>query len=217
MNLPFETVTELTRAVQKLFPDRHLLPWNRFDIGGCEWWWMCLERGNPVFDQGKVMFVADAEWVPAGQVFVGMHAEKGLRHAEAWKPAGVMGDDWYWHEFVREMAGESFRGAWAAADTLYLAAGTPPGRDHWGYCLFDLDGDRLSLKVLEPPAAGEPILGAAASCGTIDELQSMLRDVDELGGDWRWIGIGLGRFFTFDPAGPDDTAECVSMIQAFPV
>lgn len=216
MNLPYPSVREFAVDLKnKHFKvGYHLLPWNRFNTEKSHWWWLSSESANPVFHLGKIVIGSDQDWIPDGEVFVGFNVEKGLIQAAAPRQTEVMQDDWYWHDFLDDMTNEAFQKAYSHATHLFLLSGLPVEGSNWGDCLLEISDDALTA-VQSQEGDNGAIVQELAACQNFRQLQSTLKKPKVTDYDWRWVLVAVGRFFTLDPNGTDDTLSCVEMIRAF--
>jgi hypothetical protein len=215
MNLRSQTVRELAVGLkQDYFPQRHILPWNRHDVKGCDWWWLSSEQVNPVFQLGKIMIAHDPSWMRDDEVFIGFNVEKGLAEGGDWRDTEVMTDDWYWHQFLKEMTNDAFQDAYGKSTHFYALTGLPVEGQKWGDVLFKLEGLNLHL-LSEKPGDSGPLIREFTECPDLGAFQTLLKNpsVDDF--RWRWLMLACGQFFTIDPEGTDDSSRCLDMIQSF--
>ncbi|MDG2390057.1 MAG: hypothetical protein P8M30_12130 [Planctomycetaceae bacterium] len=213
--LPYNSVRDFAVHLKNThFSHRHLLPWNRFDTGKSQWWWLSAEPANPVFHLSKIVIAAEQSWIPDGEVFVGLNVEKGLSELAAPRQTEIMQDGWYWNRFVEDMANESFQKAYSHAKNVFLLTGLSVESSEWGHCLLEMEKDKLS-ELESEGGDNEAIIQEFVACQNVEDLKTTLTNPKATDYEWRWVLVAIGQFFTLDPTGSDDTPKCVEMINAF--
>jgi hypothetical protein len=145
---------------------------------------------------------------------VGFNVEKGLAAGGDWRDTEVMTEDWYWHQYLKDMTNEAFQDAYRKSTHFYVMTGLPVEGQEWGHVLFELDGTDLH-PISEQPGDSGPLISEFAKCSDVGAFQQLLTHPIVEDFDWRWILLACGRFFTLDSEGPDESSTCIEMLQSF--
>ncbi len=219
MNLPYADLQELvTEMRDRHFPGLHVLPYNRFDLGRSQDWWLSPTSDKAAHRFGKALFTIDPEMAGEGHVFCGFNVEKGVLARDAGRPNQVLNGTWFWHQFLK-LANEPLATAVAAAESaigacISIDVGFGPliPAAQWDRVCFYVSEGRFS-EVLYHDAAG--LLAEIRTSRNVTEFADALRKLDGAKTAWHWGGVSIGKAFTRDPAGPDDLDQCAAMLTHF--
>jgi len=219
MNFPFDNARELVVTLRKRhFPGYYGLPYNRFEIDNSKHWWLSPTSEKAAFKYGKALFTTDDSWVRGGEVFCGFNVEKGVEAEGSWNSNNLMNDSWFWHRFL-EVAHTQFVPVVEAAREavkenlkMYIASGIPVQGEKWDRVVFEINDASLTVEEYEQ---GNQSLSGISNCSNITELADALQELSGPKSAWHWIDIIVGRSFTLDVNGDDNTDDCAAMLKCF--
>jgi hypothetical protein len=188
-------------------------PWNRHDPDNT-FWWLVPSSDWPAYKHGKIFFSPDR--APRDCLFCGIHVEKGLDPsiAAAYPSGGgkrmIMGDDWTWHEFLRDLGSDNLSSAIERASeesggpiTIRLEAGfvEDPGsfdpqanRPKWDIVVCETFDDSLLVETSETPSN---LLDKVSDSQSLEELASSISEIPSP--EWVWLDVFLGNVFARIP------------------
>lgn len=218
-NLPFDNPREAAAEVKaRAFLRFRLLPFNRFDADRSRYWWLCPPgAGSPAFPNGKAIFATDEAWVSEGQVFCGFAVEKGLPPGAS-RPSEVLTPSWFWNRFVSMPDADFVRPIREAAEAggsaleVVVAAGPLVPGAEWARVTLHAGPDALRLT---SHVEADGALGQVAAAKDPAELRKALAEAATGPAAWHWIDVLIGRTFSLDADGADDTERCVATLDAF--
>ena len=187
-----------------------LLPWNRHDPEGSEWWMTPRDDAgpvNPAYRFGKIRFDRERG---SDNLLIGYYAERGLgpRAVMPGTPAShVMNDDWLWPGFLHAMkTGEVGAALSAAAPRLEglpvrlrVFGGAVGGTDD--RFVFRWHGTPPTLTVTEAERRAL-LLGRLDRCTTLEEIATTLPP-----DDFVWVNFIVEGVFAKGPAPGSDAAD----------
>jgi hypothetical protein len=217
---------QLREAARANGVEVHPVPYLRFNPEDDWTWWLSPFPDNPAYAYGKVVIEKPSD-ASDGEPLIGLHVEKGVGPvaAPAFEEAPrdhrlVMGNDWTWHAFLRDMRSgavdRALNDAAAAADGLPLRVvliATPqaPGR------LEPTDDQRVDAE-----RVWFDVIGGLLRRRDSDNLEMLrgLRDEESLASiattidaipakdlDWRWFEVLIGIPYRREAAGAMSAGE----------
>ena len=196
--------------------DLNLLPYNRFDAVKSSVWWLAPTREKVAFKYGKLLVGEDHPVSMPGSMFCGLHIEKGPEYVGV-KAGHKLGDDWIWSGFLNDCSGAFNDAASEArrvlnADLDIHVFAWPDGGGGPDHLQFELgDAGLKNTEAVTP-------LNVLEGLDKADSVPALGRALSDLSSDRRefyWIGVQVGHMFKLDPAGPDDTDQCLRMLRVF--